>query len=156
MSALRRCRDGVFEVALARRRRQGREGRGGTTRFARCGRPGWCWPSRRGRRTMARWDYSTTLLLQVYSTLPFDAAPRCDGGNRAGVLRILQRPGWGECGLPSLGGAVHLCLPPDDGGAAGRVGAVAVWRRGGAARGGPLGSGSGINGKGTNDGGGAD
>jgi hypothetical protein len=37
---LRRCPDDVFEVALAGKRRRGRKGHGGTTRFARCGRPG--------------------------------------------------------------------------------------------------------------------
>ncbi len=112
MGALRHCMDGVFEVALAGRRRRGREGRGGTTHFfVRCGRPGRCWPSGQGRQTIAWWDYSAALLLQVaawpmlqfrrlsvavmivssflerafHSTLPFDAAPRCNGGDHARV-----------------------------------------------------------------------
>ena len=107
MGALRRCTDGVFEVALAGQQQEGREGQGGTTRVARCGCPGWCWPSGRGRQTMARWDESPALLLQVatwttlqfrrlrvtvmsassflehalHSMLPFNAAPHCDSGN---------------------------------------------------------------------------
>ena len=113
MGALWRCTDGVFKAALAGRRRRGSEGCGGTTHFARCGHPGWCCPSRRGRQTMAQWDYSAALLLQVaawttlqfrwlrvavtiassflkpalHLTLPFDA--RCIGGNCARVRRIL-------------------------------------------------------------------
>ena len=107
VGVLQRCPDGFFEVALAGRRRQGREGCGGTTRFAQCGRPGRCWLSGRGCRTMARRDYSTALLFQLaawmtlqfwrlrvavtiarsfleralHSTLP----PRRDGSNRAPV-----------------------------------------------------------------------
>ncbi len=73
MGVLWRCSDGFFEVVLAGWRRQGREGRGGTTFFARCGRPGRCWPSGRGCRTMARQDYSVALLFQlaVWTTLQF-------------------------------------------------------------------------------------
>ena len=134
----------------------------------RCGRPGWCWPSGRDRQTMAQWDYSAALVLQVaawttlqfrrlrnavkiaslfleralHSMLSFNAAPRRNGSNCTRVRRILRRRGWGECGLCGLGSTVHLCLPPGDGGAAGRVGAVAVWRQGGG-QGGSLGAGAG-------------
>ncbi len=45
MGALWRCTDGVFEVTLVGRRWRGREVRGGIRRFARCERPGQCWPS---------------------------------------------------------------------------------------------------------------
>ena len=73
MGALRRCPDGGFEVALVGRRRRGREGHGGTTHFARSGRPGRCRPSGWGHQTMAQWDYSTALLLQLaaWTTLQF-------------------------------------------------------------------------------------
>ena len=73
VGVLRRCPDGFFEVALAVRWHRGREGRGGATRFARCGRPGWCWPGGRGCRTTARRDYSVALLFQlaVWTTLQF-------------------------------------------------------------------------------------
>jgi hypothetical protein len=86
---------------------------------------------------MTRWDYSAALLLQVatwttlqfwrlrvavtiaslfleralHSTLPFDAAPRRDGGNRAGVPKNTAeagvggvwtlRPWWHRMSLPS-------------------------------------------------------
>ncbi len=108
VGVLRHCPDGFFEVALVGRRRWGREGPGGTTRFARCGCPWRCWPSGRGCQTMARGDYSAALLFQLaaWTTLQFRrlrvavtivllfleralhstlAAPRWDGGNRAGV-----------------------------------------------------------------------
>ena len=142
--------------------------------------------SGRGRRTMARWDYSAALLLQVaawttlqfwrlrvaetialsflkralHSMPPFNAASHHNGGNHARVRRILRRQGWGECGLHGLGGTVRLRFSPGDGGAAGRVGAVPVWRRGGAAGGGgrrgPSGLGPGNDGKGSDNGGSAD
>ena len=90
----------------------------------------------------------------LHSTLPFNAAPCCDGSNCSRIQRILWRQGcgWGECGLCGLGGAVRLRLPPGNGGAAGRVGAVAVWRWGGQP-GGPLGLRPGNDGEGSNDGG---
>ena len=74
---------------------------------------------------------------------PFDAAPFRDGGNRARLQRILLRQGWGGCRLRGLGGAVRLCLPPGNRGAAGWVGAVAVRRWGRVAGGVPWGRGRG-------------
>jgi hypothetical protein len=49
----------------------------------------------------------------------------------------------GERGLCGVGSAVRLCLPPGNGGAAGWVCAVAVWRRGGRQGGVPQGRGRG-------------
>ena len=143
MGALWRCTDGVFEVALAGRRRQGREGRGGTTRFARCEHPGQCWSSKWGRQTMARWDYSVALLLQV-------------------AVGMMLQFWWLRVAvtitLLFLERALHSMLPFNaapchDGGAAGRVGAVPV-RRWGGRPGGSLGVRA--DGKGSNNGGGTD
>ena len=88
---------------------------------------------------------------------PFDAVPSRSGGDRARVRGILRRRGRGgrvrgERGLRGVGGAVRLRLPPGDGGAAGRVGAVAVRRRGGR-RGGSLGAGAGDRRRGKVEGG---
>ena len=86
---------------------------------------------------------------------PFNAAPRCNGGNCAYVQGILRRRGQGERRRCSLGGAVRLRLPPGNGGVAGWVGAVAVRRRAGGG-GGPSGLGPGTDGKGSDNGGGMD
>ena len=174
VGALQRCPDGVFEVALAGRRRRGREGHEGTMHFAQCGHPEQCWPSGWGHQTMAQWNYSVALLLQhaawttlqfrrlhvtvtivssfleraLHSTLPPVAA--------AAIAHAMEE----YCGGGGGGSADFAALVAPysfafgNGGAAGWVGAVAVWRRGGQRRG-PSGSGPGNEGKGSNNGGGA-
>ena len=80
---------------------------------------------------------------------PFNATPRCSSGNHACVHGILWRRGRGRGEALTLWPRRrHMsCFPHGDGGAAGQVGAVAVWRQGGGGRG-PSGPWPGNDGKG--------
>ena len=89
--------DGYYEVTLAGRRRWGKEGRGGATCFAQCGHPGWCWPSGRGCRTMARQDYSAAFLFQFAAWMMLQIRR----------LRIAVTIAWSY-----LKRALHSTLPP--------------------------------------------